>query len=88
MKTVIIKRKGHTEHFDERKLYASVYSAALNCHYSDRDSEAIAKNLTAKIKKIIKGKTKLTSDELKHITIKNLEDKHVALMYKHHLDLC
>ena len=88
MKTIIIKSKGHTEPFDERKLYASVYSSALNCHYLDHDSEAIADKLTDKIKKIIKGKNALTSKELKHMVVENLEDKHVALMYQHHLDLC
>ena len=86
-KESIIKRRGHREKYDERKVYASVYAAALNCHYSEQKSEKIAKEITKKINSWIKKRKEITSEEIRDQIIKNLKDRDVKLMYKHHLDL-
>ncbi len=86
-KECIVKRKGHQEAYDNRKVYASVYAAALNCHYSEKKAEKIASQITKKIAAWIKGKGCVDSKEIRKNIISNLEDEDVALMYKHHLDL-
>ena len=83
----IIKRRGNQEKYDERKVYASIYAAALNCHYSEQKSEKIAKDITKKINSWIKTRKEITSEEIRDQIIKNLKDRDVKLMYKHHLDL-
>ncbi len=45
----VVKRKGHTQPYDEKKVYASCYAAALNCHYSEEAAEKIADKTTKKI---------------------------------------
>ena len=87
-KECIIKRKGHKEVYDERKVYASIYSAALNCHYDEKKSEKIAERAAKKITPWIKKSKKcIDSNEIRRQVLHNLKDKDVALMYKTHLDL-
>lgn len=84
----IVKRKGHNEKYDEKKVYASVYAAALNCHYTEREAEQIASDMMRKTNKAVAKRKQITSHELREFITSNLSDKHVSLMYKHHLDLC
>ena len=42
MAHIIVKRHGHTEDLDDRKMYASVYSAALIAHYDEHAAEKLA----------------------------------------------
>ena len=86
-KRSIVKRRGQRERYDERKVYASIYAAALNCHYTEQKSEKIAKDITKKIKSWIKTKKDITSEEIRDQILKHIKDKNVKLMYTHHLDL-
>ena len=85
---IVVKRKGHTEPYDEKKVYASVYAAALNCHYDEMQSEKIASEVMKKINKWAAGKTSLASTDIREQILKTIQDKYVALMYKHHMELC
>jgi transcriptional regulator NrdR family protein len=87
VKKCVVKRKGHEETYDVKKVYASVYAAALSCHYGEVKSEKIAKLISKKIDTWVKTKSSITSDEIRNLVLKHLKDKDVALMYKHHLDL-
>mgnify|MGYP005854771311 CR=1 FL=1 len=44
-KVCIVKRKGHIEEFDDRKIYRSAYFACRNAHLSEKQSKAIAKKV-------------------------------------------
>ena len=83
----VVKREGRKEAYDERKVYASVYSAALNCHYGEYKSENIAKGVLKKINAWIKKRKSVNSSEIRDKVIETLHDGDVILMYKHHLDL-
>ena len=83
----VVKRKGIDQGYDQKKVYASVYAAALNCEYSEKKAENIAKGVTKKISAWIKNKSVVTSDEIRKQVIKELNDEDVILMYKHYLDL-
>ena len=57
--SVVVKRKGHTEDFDERKLYGSVYAACASAHRHELICEKTADDISKKVKKWIKGKKSL-----------------------------
>jgi len=84
----IIKRHGRKERFDERKLYSSVYMAALIAEYGEKRSEKLASLAVKILKKKVKNKT-VTSDFLRKqiIAILNKKDKEVAFLYRTHLDV-
>jgi len=86
-KKCIIKRKGHEEVYDEKKVYASVYAAALNCEYGEEKSERIAKKIMGKISALVKKGKCTSSEDIRNKVIELLDDKDVSLMYKRHLDL-
>lgn len=84
----VVKRRGIKQRFDERKLYASIYSAALVAGYGELKAEKFADYICNIIKKRHVKKT-ITSTELKKQTIKELKkkDKDIAFLYETHLDL-
>lgn len=85
----IVKRKGHKEAFDERKLYASVYAACITLRVSDEEAETIAQMVTDEVKTEIKDAKEVTSDKLHTEAAKSLKKFHpdAAYMYKTHKDL-
>jgi transcriptional regulator NrdR family protein len=95
----IIKRGKHQEAYDERKVYASIFAAALNCHYADEKAEKLAarvvKAVTGAVKRhaqasrrMHRTKSPLTSHDIRNFIIKYCSDPEVTFMYIHHLDLC
>ncbi|TAL55020.1 MAG: hypothetical protein EPN86_03550 [Nanoarchaeota archaeon] len=86
MKKTVIKRKGDEEDYDEKKVYASCYAAALDAHYTEKEAEKLAIEVTAKINTWIKSKKQTSSSEIRHQIIISIPDSAVALLYKHHLD--
>lgn len=86
---ITVKRNGLTQDFDERKIYASVYNASLNAHYSDEKAEGIAENVCMQVKKLMKGVSHVDSSEIRDKIIEVLDDvdKDVCILYKHHLDI-
>ncbi len=87
MKKVVVKRGGGKEKYDEKKVYASVYASALNCEYGEQESEKIAKTIMKKISAWAKKHSVIDSNDIREQVLKNLKDRAVKLMYKHHLDL-
>lgn len=88
-KECVVKRKGHEEKFDERKVYASCYAACLSTHIEIKKTEKICEKVAKEIKKWIKNKTCVSSNEIFKMTIKllNKYDKNAAFMYETHRDL-
>ncbi len=62
--THIVKRRGHKEIFDERKVYASVFAACLSAHIDKEKAEVTANLVTKEIKKWIEDKEDVTSDAI------------------------
>ncbi len=55
-KNCIVKRKGHTEEFDEKKVYGSVYAACASAHYDEPNCEKHADEITKKNQSLCKRK--------------------------------
>jgi len=88
----IVKRRGHKETFDERKIYASCYAAYMGTHgrYADRIyAEKICAYICKDVKKWMRSKKTVTSDAIFKETIKALKkyDKQTAFMYETHRDI-
>lgn len=88
-KKFIVKRKGHQEHFDERKAYASIYFSARSSHLGEQESEKLANKVVSELKTYLDKKESVTSNEIfefigYHLTQLNVD---VGYMYKSHRDL-
>ncbi|MDP6647884.1 MAG: ATP cone domain-containing protein [Candidatus Woesearchaeota archaeon] len=83
----IVKRKGHTEEFDEKKAYGSVYAACASAHYSEEECESTANSITKKIKKFAQSKKKIDSSEIRKRIESELKkkDEELAFFYEQHL---
>ena len=85
----IVKRKGHKEPFDEKKIYASVYSACLTLRMSDEEAETISQMVTDEINSEIKATNEISSEQLQTAVAKSLKKYHpdAAYIYKTHKDV-
>lgn len=85
----IVKRAGHLEKFDERKVYATCYKACINASIHAQEAERICERVTKDIKIWIKAKKKVTSNQIFQQMIKTLkkQNKDAAFMYETHRDI-
>ena len=86
----IVKRHGHKEKFDERKIYASVYEASHVARLSTKQAEKIASNVSDYLKKWVEKKDSVNAKEIHRETVRELKKHHVevAFMYETHKDIC
>ena len=85
----IVKRKGHTELYDQRKVYGSCYFACRNAHLPEKEAEEICTKVTAQITKLIKKKKLVSSDGIFRALIYEL-NKHnedASFLYETHRDI-
>ena len=85
----IVKRKGHMEEFDERKVYASCYAACLSTHIDKVKAEKICEKVSNEIKMwAIKIKKADSSDIFKKvIAALKKHNNDAAFMYETHRDI-
>ena len=85
----IVKRKGHTELYDERKVYGSCFFACRNAHLSEQESEEICKNVCAAVTKWIKAKKVVSSNDIFNMLIQELKkhNEDAAFLYETHRDI-
>lgn len=85
----IVKRKGHTEDFDERKLYASVFASLVSLRMSDEEAETISHMVVDDVKKVVGKQTELNAHTLHNEAAKSLKKYHpdAAYLYDTHRDL-
>ena len=86
-KRCVVKRKGHVEKFDEKKVYGSVYAACASAHYEKLKCEKIADEVTRKIKKFVTNKGETSSTEIRKKIENELKkkNKELAFFYEQHL---
>mgnify|MGYP001562138500 FL=1 len=85
----LVKRGGHVHLFDERKVYASCYAACLSAHVPHIEAEKICKNVCRDIKKWVKPKKAVTTEQIFKETGKSIKkyNKDAAFMYSTHRDI-
>lgn len=85
----IVKRQGHREYFDARKIYASVFSACMTLRMHDSEAELIADMVSHEVEALVKEKDEVTAHELHKMTAVIVKKYHpdAAYMYEHHKDI-
>jgi len=84
-----VKRRGHTEEFDERKVYASCYAACLSSHVPHVEAEKISEKVSRDIKTWARKKKLVNSTEIfnKVIAMMKKHNRDAAFMYETHRDI-
>lgn len=87
--THIVKRRGHKQPFDPRKIYASVYSACRNAHLTEMEAEKIAEAVSKALEKWISKKTEVSSQEIFEEVANVMRQFHedAAFLYATHRDI-
>ncbi|MBI2102080.1 hypothetical protein HYT53_05720 [Candidatus Woesearchaeota archaeon] len=85
----IVKRKGHTELYDERKVYGSCFFACRNAHLSVQESEGICNKVTASVTKWVKTHKIVSSSDIFRALIQELKkhNEDAAFLYETHRDI-
>ena len=88
-KICIVKRKGHSEEFDEKKVYGSVYAACMAGDLHEKGCEKMAGKISKQIKKWADKKKSIDSKEIFGLAVRLLkkENKEVAFLYETHRDV-
>lgn len=82
----IVKRAGHTEAYDEKKLYASIYAACLSVREHPGSGELIAQSVVSEFAQWLADKHEVTSNDIRnqaaaHLKVINPDAGHI---YLHH----
>ena len=82
-KICIVKRKGGQEEFDEKKVYASVYSASRVDGLKEKEAERLADKITKQVKKWVDRKKLIDSKQIFKtvVSLLNKETKEVAFLH-------
>ncbi len=85
----IIKRQGHKEHYDERKVYKSVYAACFVVSNDKDYCTDLSLRIAAKVTKWIHRNHEVTNEQVTMFVAKLLkqEDPDIAFLYEHHMDI-
>ncbi len=85
----IVKRKGHVEIYNERKVYGSCYFACRNAHLTEEEAESISNIVTSSVTKWISRRKIVTSSEIFRILTNELAkyNEDAAFLYETHRDI-
>lgn len=85
----IVKRRGHTEVYDERKVYGSCFFACRNAHLSEQEAEEICKKVSASMTKWVKIKKIVSSSDIFNMIIQELKkhNEDASFLYETHTDI-
>ena len=86
---LVEKKDGHCEKFDEDKSFGNICRACLNARLESKECTDISKKVLRDLKKLLKGRKKISSQKLFREKIKILRkySKEVAYLYEHHRDI-
>jgi transcriptional regulator NrdR family protein len=85
----IVKRKGHKEKFDERKIYASVFAACMVLRMKDEEAELIAHMVSDEVEKELKDVKEMDAHKIHKLVTQSLKkyNSDVAYIYDTHRDI-
>lgn len=88
-KLQIVKRRGHTEIYDERKVYASCFFACRNAHMGGQEAEEICKKVSSAITRWIKTRKAVSSNDIFNMIIQELKkhNEDASFLYETHRDI-
>jgi len=82
----IVKRHGHSEPYDEKKLYASIYSACLSVREPAGSAELVADKVVEYISEWLSKKHEVTANDIRRHATVHLKsfNPDAAQLYLHH----
>ena len=82
----IVKRGGHTEVYDERKLYASIFAACRALRTPAGEAELVAAQVCEDVEEWLKDKHEVTADDILRVATKHLSayNPDAGYIYKTH----
>ena len=85
----IVKHAGHSEPYDERKLYASIYSTCLAVREAEPTAELIADRVCKEMSEWLGKKHEVTSHDIRTHTAIHLKtyNDDAAWIYLHHRNM-
>lgn len=85
----IVKRAGHTQEYDERKLYASIYAACLSVRATEGEAELVAERVSNDVAAWLETKHEVTAHDIRRVGAEYLTayNPDAAYMYKKHREL-
>lgn len=85
----VVKRRGHEEPFDSRKVYGSVYAACRAAHCNEPSAEETAAKVSDAVTEWVEARPRVTSDEIFNETADILKVQHAgaALLFHTHRDV-
>ncbi len=84
--THVIKRSGKSEHYEEQKVFASIYASCLAVHAPKSTAESIARQVTKNVNDWMAKKTEVTTHDIRKEVGKYLSnlEPHAGYFYLHH----
>lgn len=88
-KTHVVKRRGHEEQFDSKKLYASVYFACASVRMPQGECELTSDAVTKEVMKKLEKKSEINSHQIAKLAQSQLKmyNPDAAYMYRTHRDI-
>ena len=85
----IVKRKGHTELYDEKKVYGSCFFACRNAHLSEKEAEEICNKVCIAVTKLVNKRKIVSSNDIFRLLINDLKkhNEDAAFLYETHRDI-
>jgi transcriptional regulator NrdR family protein len=85
----VVKRRGHKETFDEKKVYASIYAACMDCSLGVKKCEGISEHITSELKNHLRSKREVNSTEIFGFVMERLArfNEPSAFMYETHREM-
>ena len=85
----IVKRAGHSESYDGRKLYASIYASCLSVRAPQGEAELVAERVQKQVEDWLSKKQEVTGHDIrreaaKHLTAVNPD---AGYIYEKHREL-
>lgn len=82
----IVKRAGHRETYDQRKLYASIFSACISVREHPGTAELVAQEVVEQFEAWMATKHEVTSTDISHQVGLALQiiNPDAGYIYKHH----
>lgn len=85
----IVKRKGHSEPFDTRKLYASIYAVCLSVRTPEGEAELVADRVVKHVNAWLEPKHEVTAHDIRTQAAKHLKayNPDASYLYSVHKDM-
>ncbi len=83
----VVKRRGHEEPFDEKKVYGSVYAACASADRDEKTCEQVAEEVTERVAEEVAESDRISAEDIRETVTAELagRDDELKFYYEKHL---